>query len=196
MLQSFRLKKKYNFKVVVGGNGAWELAKPDRMKIHGIDTVVIGEADELALDLFHDLESGDAPELLHTFVRNIENIPMIQGPTINSLIEAMRGCGRGCDFCDVNKRSKKDIPVERLQAEAKINLKYGFDSIWLQSDEMLLYGCDNKDFIPNADAIVNIWKGIKIGRCKFCWHHTYDIVCSSVFSRTYQEAVVRLMIWM
>ena len=50
-----QLKKKYNFKVVVGGNGSWELAKPDRMKIHGIDTVVIGEADELALDLFHDL---------------------------------------------------------------------------------------------------------------------------------------------
>ena len=126
------------------------LAKPDRMKIHGIDTVVIGEADELALDLFHDLEAGDAPELLHTFVRKIENIPMIQGPTVNSLIEAMRGCGRGCDFCDVNKRSKKDIPLERLQTEAKINLKYGFDSIWLQSDEMLLYGCDNKDFVPNC----------------------------------------------
>jgi len=26
------------------------------MRIHGIDTVVVGEADELALDLFHDLE--------------------------------------------------------------------------------------------------------------------------------------------
>src|SRR3546814_6475116 len=76
------LKKKYGFKVVVGGNGAWELAKPDRMKIHGIDTVVIGEADELALDLFHDLESGEAPELLHTFVRRIENIPSIRGHTI------------------------------------------------------------------------------------------------------------------
>src|ERR1051326_8109981 len=146
--------EEHNFKVAVGGNGAWELAKPDRMKIHGIDTVVIGEADELALDLFHDLETGDAPELLHTFVRNIENIPMIRGPTINSLVEAMRGCGRGCDFCDVNKRSKKDIPLERLKMEAKINLKYGFDSIWLQSDEMLLYGCENKDFIPNSDAII------------------------------------------
>ena len=32
------------------------------MKIHGIDTVVVGEADELALDLFNDLEKGDAPE--------------------------------------------------------------------------------------------------------------------------------------
>ena len=56
---------------------------------------------------------------MHCFVRNLENIPVIEGPTINSLIEAMRGCGRGCDFCDVNKRSKKDLPLERLQHEAK-----------------------------------------------------------------------------
>ena len=176
-----QLKKKYDFKVVVGGNGSWELAKPDRMKIHGIDTVVIGEADELALDLFHDLEAGDAPELLHTFVRRIENIPMIQGPTVNSLIEAMRGCGRGCDFCDVNKRSKKDIPLERLQTEAKINLNYGFDSIWLQSDEMLLYGCDSKDFVPNSDAIINLWKGLKLTGANFVGttHMTLSAVASS-----------------
>ena len=73
----------------------------------------------------------------------------------------MRGCGRGCDFCDVNKRSKKDLPLDRLKHEAKINLDYGFDSIWLHSDEMLLYGCDNRDFIPNRDAIVELWKGLK-----------------------------------
>ncbi|HKR73264.1 MAG TPA: radical SAM protein [Candidatus Nitrosocosmicus sp.] len=176
-----QLKKKYEFKVVVGGNGSWELAKPERMKIHGIDTVVIGEADELALDLFHDLEAGDAPELLHTFVRNIENIPVIKGPTINSLIEAMRGCGRGCDFCDVNKRSKKDIPLNRLQEEAKINIKYGFDSIWLQSDEMLLYGCDNKDFIPNQDAILGVWQGLKSVGANFIGttHMTLSAVASS-----------------
>jgi radical SAM superfamily enzyme YgiQ (UPF0313 family) len=176
-----QLKKKYNFKVVVGGNGSWELAKPDRMKIHGIDTVVIGEADELALDLFHDLENDEAPELLHTFVRNIENIPQIMGPTVNSLIEAMRGCGRGCDFCDVNKRSKKDIPLNRLQMEAKINLDYGFDSIWLQSDEMLLYGCDNKNFVPNSDAIIEVWRGLKLVGANFVGttHMTLSAVASS-----------------
>ena len=98
---------------------------------------------------------------MHCFVKNIQNIPEITKPTVNSLIEAMRGCGRGCDFCDVNKRSKKDLSIERLQREAKVNLDYGFDSVWLHSDEMLLYGCDNKDFIPNRDAITDLWKGLK-----------------------------------
>ena len=156
-----QLKKKYDFKVAVGGNGAWELAQSDRMKVQGIDTVVVGEADELALDLFNELESGEAPEMMHCFVKNIQNIPEITGPTVNSLIEAMRGCGRGCDFCDVNKRSKKDLPVDRLQREAKMNLDYGFDSVWLHSDEMLLYGCDNRDFQPNYDAITELWKALK-----------------------------------
>jgi len=175
-----QLKKKHNFRVVVGGNGAWELAKTDRMKIHGLDTVVVGEADELALDLFHDLEKGDAPELMHCFVKNIQNIPIIQGPTVNSLIEAMRGCGRGCDFCDVNKRSKKDLPLERLQHEAKINLNYGFDSIWLHSDEMLLYGCDNREFRPNYDAIIGLWNGLKSLGARFVGttHMTFSAVCA------------------
>ena len=178
--QIIQLKKKFDFKVVVGGNGAWELAKSDRMKIHGIDTVVVGEADELALDLFNDLEKGDAPELMHCFVKNIQNIPIIEGPTVNSLIEAMRGCGRGCDFCDVNKRSKKDLPLERLQHEARINLNYGFDSIWLHSDEMLLYGCDNKDFQPNSEAIIDLWKGLKSLGANFVGttHMTFSAVCA------------------
>ncbi|MFQ5940709.1 MAG: B12-binding domain-containing radical SAM protein [Nitrososphaerales archaeon] len=162
-----QLKKEYKFKVLVGGNGAWELAKPDRMRIHGLDTVVVGEADELALDIFKDAENGDSPALLHTFVRTIDNIPEIPGPTVNSLIEAMRGCGRGCDFCDVNKRSKKDFPLERLQKEARMNLDYGFDSIWLQSDEMLLYGCRNKDFWPNKDSIIDLWNGLKSTGARF-----------------------------
>jgi hypothetical protein len=93
----------------------------------------------------------------------------------------MRGCGRGCDFCDVNKRSKKDIPLSRLKEEAIINLKYGFDSIWLQSDEMLLYGCDNKDFFPNSDAIIDVWSGLKKVGANFVGttHMTLSAVASS-----------------
>src|SRR3712207_7948933 len=50
-----------------------------------------------------------------TFVRSIENIPMMQGPTVNSLIEAMRGCGRGCDFCDVNRSEEHTSELQSRQ---------------------------------------------------------------------------------
>ena len=68
-----QLKKRYNFKVVVGGNGSWEARQAgDGCKIHGIDTVVIGEADELALIFSMTWRLVTWPELLHTFVRSIE----------------------------------------------------------------------------------------------------------------------------
>ncbi|MEM0367756.1 MAG: radical SAM protein, partial [Candidatus Nitrosocaldus sp.] len=76
-------------------------------------------------------------------------------------IEAMRGCGRGCDFCDPNLRMKRDFPVERLKEEASINLRYGITSIWLQSEEILLYGLDNNEMRPNRDAIVHLFSELK-----------------------------------
>jgi len=54
----------------------------------------------------------------------------------------MRGCGRGCDFAMSTNAPKGHIPLSRLQEEAKIK----YDDLYrLQSDEMLLYGCD---FVP------------------------------------------------
>ena len=46
---------------------------------------------------------------------------------------------------------------------------------------MLLYGCDNKDFIPNADAILNLWNGLKSVGANFVGttHMTLSAVASS-----------------
>ena len=100
----------------MGGNGAWELAKSDRMKIHGIDTVVVGEADELALDLFEDMEKGNAPELMNCFVKNIQDIPVIEGPTVNSLIEAMRSAVRTILFPLISIRKISQVSIYHLRA--------------------------------------------------------------------------------
>ncbi len=46
---------------------------------------------------------------------------------------------------------------------------------------MLLYGCDNKDFIPNQDAILDVWKGLKSVGANFIGttHMTLSAVASS-----------------
>ena len=46
---------------------------------------------------------------------------------------------------------------------------------------MLLYGCDNKDFVPNADAITDVWKGLKSIGANFVGttHMTLSAVASS-----------------
>ena len=128
---------------------------------YGIDHVVIGEADDKISGIYNDILADNAQDLIFTHTEEIKNIPNIQGPTCNGLIEAMRGCGRGCDYCDPNLRRKRDFPIDRLKKEAMINLKHGINSIWLQSEEILLYGLDNSEMIPNKDAVIDLFKELK-----------------------------------
>jgi len=155
-----RLKARYGFKVVIGGSGAWQLYRREDRERLGVDHVVLGEADGYVVDMFNDIMDGNAKEFMSVMTNKIGEIPYIRGPTCNSTIEAMRGCGRGCDFCDPNRRMKRDFPIERLKEEARINLKY-HTCIWLLSDEIMLYGCDNKDMYPNRDAIVTLYREMK-----------------------------------
>lgn len=156
-----RLKKKYGFKTVIGGYGAWQLSKKEDREIYGVDNIVVGEADGHAAEMINDVIDGSAPDIISLSPSEISNIPYIKGATCNSAIECMRGCGRGCDFCDPNRRVKRDIPIERLKQEAKINLDYGHNYIWLVSDEIMLYGCDNREMYPNRDAILDMYQELK-----------------------------------
>lgn len=161
-LRAKELKKKRKFKVIVGGAGAWQLSfNKELREEYGIDHVVIGEADDKIPEIFNDVLNENAPDLIFTHTSEVKNIPEIQGPTCVGLIEAMRGCGRGCDFCDPNLRMKRDFKIDRLKKEAKINLKHGIKNIWLQSDEILLYGLDNSEMRPNKDRVIELFKEMK-----------------------------------
>ncbi len=154
------LKRRYDFKVVIGGSGAWQFKEKDKREQYGIDHVVKGELDNRAAEIFNKIIDGSAEEFIRIPTFTIDDIPMIRGPTINGMTECMRGCGRGCNFCDPNLRKKRDIPADRVIKECEINAKYGYSGIWLHSDEFLLYGCDNKDFYPNRDAILELVSGV------------------------------------
>ena len=44
---------------------------------------------------------------------------------MHGMVEVMRGCGRGCKFCDVTLRPLRYYPVEKVQKEIEINMNYG-----------------------------------------------------------------------
>jgi len=95
-----KLKEKYRFKVVLGGSGAWQFSfKKEDCDDYGIDHVVIGEVDDKIVDIYEDILTGDAPDILYIMTDRIKMIPYIEGPTTNGCVEAMRGCGRGCEAC-------------------------------------------------------------------------------------------------
>ncbi|HJY15168.1 MAG TPA: radical SAM protein [Nitrososphaeraceae archaeon] len=95
---------------------------------------------------------------------SVEEIPTIINPSMHGMVEVMRGCGRGCKFCDVTLRPLRYYPVEKVQEEIKINMKYGgAKNAWVHSDDIFVYGMNprtTKNMQPNREALEELFKGI------------------------------------
>ena len=98
----------------------------------------------------------DRPEL--------DEIPEIVEPSMHGMVEVMRGCGRGCKFCDVTLRSLRYYSPEKVQKEIEVNIKKtGLDRAWLHSDDIFVYGMDirtAKNMEPNRDALEDLFKAV------------------------------------
>jgi radical SAM superfamily enzyme YgiQ (UPF0313 family) len=95
---------------------------------------------------------------------SVEDIPNIVKPSMHGMSEVMRGCGRGCKFCDVTLRPLRYYPVEKVQKEIEINMKYGgLNNAWIHSDDIFVYGLNprtTKNMQPNREALEELFKGI------------------------------------
>jgi radical SAM superfamily enzyme YgiQ (UPF0313 family) len=94
----------------------------------------------------------------------VDEIPDIINPSMHGMVEVMRGCGRGCKFCDVTLRPLRYYPVEKVKKEIEVNMKYGgAKSAWIQSDDIFVYGLNprtTKNMEPNREALEELFKGI------------------------------------
>lgn len=152
------LKKKYSFKVVVGGPGAWQLADNELLDKYGIDYLIIGEAEDVLPNLFYELIMSHDLNKRIFFGKpaDAEEIPPIRRPSICGLVEVMRGCGRGCSWCYscfVSNRMR-DVPIDTIKQSAEVAAKFNKGKVILQSDDLLLYG--SKRFVPDVDAVLNL----------------------------------------
>ena len=175
-------------KLIVGGPGVWEFTvMPEELDKFGIDYAVQGEIDDLAPELFEQISSGDIDMNLffkgyvsydESFKRfskpderfisrrigtrmypTLDEIPEIVRPSMKGLTEVMRGCGIGCDFCEVTLRPLRYYSVEKVKKEIEINARAGLQSAWLHSDEIFAY-MHGPRFEPNFEAIVELFKGV------------------------------------
>ncbi len=160
-INRIRERKNFKFKLVVGGPGAWQIdfRKEEKEKLK-IDHVIIGEAEHVVGNIFRDIETGNADETI--YIKNwpkVEEIPTIVSPSYKGLIEVMRGCGRGCRFCDPNLRIVRYIPLEKIEEEIKVNMKAGINRVWFHSEDIFLYKVeDKKNFYPNAEAVIELFE--------------------------------------
>ncbi len=95
---------------------------------------------------------------------DMEQIPDIVEPSMHGMIEVMRGCGRGCKFCDVTLRSLRYYPPEKVKREIEVNIKKGGSkSAWVHSDDIFVYGMDpttTKQMEPNREALEELFTAI------------------------------------
>lgn len=175
-------------KVVVGGPGVWELTvMSEVMDQLGIDYAFQGEADDIINEILEDIASGsiyhrgyfrgfqsfDAKfsRMWVTHDRfitrmqaskqfpNLEDIPLIQAPTVKGLSEVMRGCGIGCDFCEVTLRPIRYYTSAMVKKEVEVNARNGKTNAWLHSDEIFAYQ-HGPHFTPNPEAIRELFRTV------------------------------------
>ncbi len=175
-------------KLVVGGPGVWELTVlPEVMETLGIDLAFQGECDDIANEVFEDIGTGaiQGSEYFGGFSSfgdqfrmswvsherfatrrpgqkqfpNLDEIPLIQKPTVKGLVEVMRGCGIGCDFCEVTLRPLRYYTPEMAMKEVGVNAAAGYTSSWTHSDEIFAYE-HGPHFAPNREAIEELFRAI------------------------------------
>ena len=83
---------------------------------------------------------------------------------MHGMVEVMRGCGRGCKFCDVTLRSLRYYSPEKVKKEIEVNIKKGgMDRAWIHSDDIFVYGMDigtSKNMEPNREALEELFTAI------------------------------------
>lgn len=153
-----RLKRRYGFKTVVGGPGAWQI---QRERPSWVDVVFMGHAELDFPPLVRRIVAGEKVPAV-VFGRNprsAHEIPLIARPARFGEVQVTRGCPRGCQFCSITPDTFLSIPVEMVLKEVEVNLKAGEKRVDLVTDDILLYG--SQRLRVNHDAIVKLFSAVK-----------------------------------
>ncbi len=176
-------------KLLIGGPGVLEfIQQRSELDREGVDYAFMGEGDDILPDLFEQVAHDSIdPKLFYSgyteydtkFQRNyknddkilsrsltgklypkLEEIPTIVNPAMKGMVEVMRGCGIGCDFCEVTLRPLRYYTNEMIDSEIQVNLKKGgMPHVWLHSDDIWGYKHDNF-FRPNEEELIGLFKNV------------------------------------
>ncbi len=152
--------QKYKPKVIVGGQGSWQVSEAGMQEKLGIDVLFQGEGENDLVNVFKKIlkkEKVDSYFIAKKTSR--QKVPLIKHGASYGMIEIMRGCGRGCHFCSPTNRVRHSFPIDHIMKEVEINVKEGSNSIFTVTEDIFLYKC-NKNFIPNTSEVVKLYKNI------------------------------------
>jgi radical SAM superfamily enzyme YgiQ (UPF0313 family) len=150
--------QRYKPTIIVGGPGAWQLEDDNARRSLGVNCVVVGEGEKVVNTLFGNASRGVAiPEVVHGPVVEEPEIPIIQGGTIDGIIEIARGCGRGCAFCVPTLQRYRCLSIEHILKEVEVNLREGRRPL-LHAEDVLRYKANG--FEINEDAVKELFSAV------------------------------------
>ena len=151
--------RRHKPKIIVGGQGVWQIVDSGMQGKLGIDCVVEGEGEKVAGEIFQKAIQGEyLPKIVKGEMVSPEQAPIIRTPSRCGIVEITRGCGRHCMFCAPGTLSFRSFPKERILEEIKLNVKSGINGATLQSEDALLYGSDGSN--PKPEAVLDLLKSI------------------------------------
>jgi len=155
-----------NFKVIVGGSGAWQIAQTRSHEELGIDCVVGGRSESLeTLELFWKaIRNENLPgrvEVSHP--KDRESILVPEKRTTFGVVELTTGCGRRCRFCLPDLSPQMDLPKDKIMAAVRANVRNGNRQISLATEDMFIWGqvhTNTPFYFPNREALLDLYAEI------------------------------------
>jgi radical SAM superfamily enzyme YgiQ (UPF0313 family) len=150
------LIRKHRPKVVVGGNGAWELMGEDVP----VDHIYLGEGESDFPEMCKKMIDGEeVPRIIRGSAVHGDDIPVNRGATISGIVEIGRGCWRGCSFCSPTMRTVRYRPLENILEDARVNLQSGQKDILLHSEDVFTYG--SRGMKPDPEKVLRLVNMVK-----------------------------------
>lgn len=149
--------KKYrrNIKIIVGGQGVWQIRDSGWQDTLGIDYLFHGEAEEdLIPTIKAIIEGKKLPKYInakHPDYSKVK-IPTIKRAASYGMVEITRGCGRGCAFCTPTMKTRLSLPLDHIMKEVAVNVRYGSEMIFLATEDLFLWNTKT-NFVPDEKKI-------------------------------------------
>ncbi|VVB71832.1 Ribosomal protein S12 methylthiotransferase RimO [uncultured archaeon] len=145
------LLKKHKPRIVVGGNGSWELIGEDV----GVDHIYLGEGESDFPEVCRKILLGETvPPVIRGTAVPAERIPINRGATIGGIVEIGRGCWRGCAFCSPTMRTMRHRPMQNILEDVRVNLAGGQRDILLHCEDFFAYG--SKGMHPAEEKVLEL----------------------------------------
>jgi len=150
------LIKEHRPKVVIGGNGSWELRGEDA----GVDLIYLGEGERTFPQVCKKIVAGeDVPREIEGETVPGDEIPVNRGATVGGIVEIGRGCWRGCSFCSPTMRKPRHRPVSNILKDAEVNIRAGQTDLILHSEDAFTYGSEGSE--PNREMLLDLFRRVK-----------------------------------